>query len=119
METIYIVTWDTMGVEHFEDITSMEPDTFDKNQLIDVIKGAEPKRNPLGKLIAYLSLRARFNSQRFYECYIFRACGSMQQDDIEEWFHSSPQAFADWVRANHSMKIFDYRTRDHSNPVIR
>ncbi len=118
-QSLFLVTWDTQGVEHFQDITDLEPDAFNKAQLMDVIKGEEVKPNPLGKLISHLSLRARFNSQRFYECYIFRACGTITFDTIEEWFHSDPQGFADWVRANHSMKVFDYRTKDHSNPVIR
>ena len=117
-EKYFIVLWDIHGVEHCEDITKYHPDEWAKTQLFKAIKTNEVEEHQLNRLVTHLSLRARFNNQRFYECYVFTSCNSMELEDIKEWFNSDPQAFADWVRENHRLKIFDHRTPDHNKRVI-
>ena len=114
----YIVSWDIQGVEHLEDITKYHPDKWIKDQLLDVIGGAKVKNNPLNHLITSISFRARYNSQRFYECYIFTSSPDIDYDSIQSWTRTDPQGFADWVREFHMSKILDHRAPDHNNRTI-
>jgi hypothetical protein len=43
-------------------------------------------------------LRARYNSQRHYEIYIFDDVSLITKDDIVEMFEASPQTAADTIR---------------------
>lgn len=50
--------------------------------------------------IMHLMLRARYNSQRHYEIYIFTVEDGITTDDIEQMFEINPQSMADMIRAN-------------------
>lgn len=106
----YIVSWDCEGVEFFDEITEHHPDNWAKHHLFDSIKGGAKVEKPLGFSITALKLRARFNTHRHYEIYVFTSDSSISPEEIREWFIADPQSFADWVRANHSYKILDDRT---------
>ncbi len=116
METIdekwFIVSWDSTGVEHIEDITKFHPDIWARTQLFEAIKTGEMDETAekLTSLVTNLKLRARFNSQRHYEIYIFTSSPDMELEDIKAWILSDPQGFADWVRKHHMSKLFDNRT---------
>lgn len=105
----YIVSWDNLGVEFFEEITEHHPDNWAKNHLFDSIKESKKISKPMGFSLQSLILRAQFNSHRHYEIYVFTADDDMSTADIQQWFTDSPQLFADWVRKNHSYKIFSNR----------
>jgi hypothetical protein len=107
----YIVSWDCEGVEFLEEITEHHPDNWAKNHLFDSIKTSKRVEKGLGFNLTNLKLRAQANTHRHYEIYVFTSDDGIGPEDIREWFEMDPQSFADWVRANHSYKIWDDRAK--------
>ena len=106
----YLVSWDTMGVECLQDITNEHPDNMARAHLFNAIKNGEPiPKSSLGSQIQAMTMRARFNSQRNYEIYVFTAEDDFELDDIERWVKDDVQGFADWVRANHAKCLWNDR----------
>lgn len=105
----WIVSWDCEGVEHLEEITEHHPDNWAKQHLFDSIKESKQVGKSLSFPLYALKLRAMYNSQRHYEIYIFTSDDSVGGEEIEAWFTKDPQSFADWVRKNHSYKVWDQR----------
>ena len=105
----YIVSWDNLGVEFFEEITEHHPENWAKQHLFDSIKQSKKVEKPMGFNLQALILRAQFNTHRHYEIYVFTSEDSVGPEDIEDMFTRDPQAFADWVRENHSYKVYSNR----------
>jgi hypothetical protein len=104
-----LASWDREGFECLLDITSKHPDHFEKGQLIEVLKGNTPQVNPLWQQISHMKLRARFNSQRCYEIYVFTTEEGVEFKDIENWVEADPQSLVNWIRKNHAVKLYsDY-----------
>jgi hypothetical protein len=112
----YIVSWDCHGVEFFEEITEHHPDRWAEQFLFDTIKASKRVEKKMGFNLEMLKMRARFNSQRHYEIYVFTSDDEIGPDEITEWFTADPQGFANWVRANHNYKIHDDRAK--TKPAI-
>ena len=108
----YIVSWDMNGVEFFEEITEHHPDNWAKGHLFDSIKQSKRVEKPMSFSIQSLKLRAQANGHRHYEIYVFTSNEDITKEDIQAWFTEHPQSFADWVRKNHSYKIWDERARE-------
>jgi hypothetical protein len=107
-----LAMWDRDGFETLQDITAKHPDNFEKGQVIDILKGNEPQSNPIGKQVHVMTLRARYNSQRCYEIYVFTTEDSIEFKDIEDWMIADPQSLVEWIRKNHYSKIYsDYRPK--------
>jgi len=104
--------WDCTGLEYLEDITEYEH--WDALQTFEILKTGQGQTNPLGQRLSYMTLRARFNSQRFYEIYAFTSNDSTKEDFVE-MFETNPQGMADLIRAN-GVKI--YSDRRSNQPVI-
>jgi hypothetical protein len=78
--------------------------------LFNAIKNCDPiPKSSLGSQIQAMTMRARFNSQRNYEIYVFTAEDDFELDDIERWVKDDVQGFADWVRANHAKCLWNDR----------
>ena len=107
----YILSmWDQDGFECLQDITAKHPDNFEKDQIIDILKGDKPQSNPLSQQIFAMTLRARYNSQRAYEIYIFSTEDDIDFKDIKDWMTADPQSLVEWIRVNHYSKVYsDYR----------
>jgi hypothetical protein len=105
----YIVSWDNLGVEFFEEITEHHPDIWAKNHLFDSIKQSKKVEKPLSFNLEALILRAQVNTHRHYEIYVFTSEEDIGRDEIERWFERDPQGFANWVRDNHSNKLYSNR----------
>ena len=112
----YVVSWDCEGIEFFQDITEHHPDNWAKNHLFDSIKGGKKVEKPMSFNLTHLKLRAQFNSHRHYEIYVFTSEDNIGFKEIKSWFDTDPQSFADWVRKNHSYKVWDDRAQ--KKPVI-
>ena len=117
MTRYYLVSWDCEGVEFFEEITEHHPDNWAKNHLFDTLKQGKRVEKPLSFNLTALKLRAQYNTHRHYEIYVFSSQDDIGPDDITAWFKTEPQTFADWVRANHSYRIWDDRAPARK-PVI-
>lgn len=105
----WIVSWDNLGVEFFEEITEHHPDNWAKDHLFDSIKQSKRVEKPVGFSLQSLILRAQFNTHRHYEIYVFTSDDDMEYKDIKKWFTDDAQSFADWVRKNHSYKVYENR----------
>lgn len=113
-----LASWDQEGFECLEDITYKHPDNFEKGQLIGVLKGDALQDNPLWSQLHAMSLRARFNSQRCYEIYVFTINDDVEFKDVEDWMTADPQSLVDWIRINHYSKIYsDYRPK-HKSMIV-
>ena len=108
----YIISWDMLGVEFFEEITKHHPDNWAQNHLFDSIKRSKKVEKPMGFSLQSLKLRAQYNSHRHYEIYVFTSEDNVTKEEIQHWFTVDPQSFADWVRKNHSYKVHDDRARE-------
>ena len=103
---------DRDGFECLEDITSKHPDNFEKGQIVDILKGNKPQSNPLSQQVHAMTLRARYNSQRCYEIYVFTTSNDIEFKDLEDWMIGDPQSLVEWVRKNHYAKIYsDYQPK--------
>ena len=104
-----LASWDREGFECLQDITGKQPDAWDKEQLIGVLKGHGLQPNPLAQQISSMKLRAQFNAQRCYEIYVFTTQDDIEFKDVEDWMIADPQSLVDWVRVNHYAKVYsDY-----------
>ena len=109
-----LAAWCSDGFECLQDITSMHPDNYEKGQIIEALKGNTPQANPLSHQISMMKLRARFNSQRQYEIYIFTTGDDVDFKDIEDWMIGDAQNLVDWIRKNHYTKIHSDYYRKHN-----
>lgn len=112
----YIVSWDNLGVEFFEDITDHHPDNWARENLFESLNKGEIVRKGLSFNLNALILRAKMNHHRHYEIYAFTSTDEISAEDIQSWFERDPQEFANWVRENHSLEL--YNDRKKSKDVI-
>lgn len=112
-----LASWDREGFECLQDITNQHPDLWDKGQLMAALKGNTPQKNPLDQQIWAMQLRARSNSQRCYEIYVFTTQDNVAFKDVEDWMIADPQSLVNWVRVNHYAQVYsDYEP--NRKPVI-
>jgi hypothetical protein len=114
----WLVSWDCEGVEFLEEITEHHPDNWAKDHLFDTIKASRKVQKPQSYTITALKLRAQANTHRHYEIYVFTSDDDIDLAALRSWFREDPQTFADWVRSNHSYKIWDDRCDPYKKPVI-
>lgn len=81
--------WDCNGLEAVEQLPDPAETTF------ALLKGTEPPKLPN---ILHWRLRARHNSQRHYEIYVFETVKGITAEDIREMFEASPQTAANTIR---------------------
>jgi hypothetical protein len=108
----WIVSWDCQGVEFLKEITEDHPDNWAKQHLFDSIKESKKVEKPLSVNLTALKMRAIANGHRHYEIYVFTSDDGIDEESIKDWFEGDPQSFADWVRKNHSYKIYDNRAEE-------
>ena len=87
--TQYAVMWDCHGLEALEAVPDPALATF------ALLQNKEPPRPPN---LMHWQLRARYNSQRHYEIYIFSVEPGIEKQDILAMFENSPQEAADSIR---------------------
>ena len=85
----FVVMWDCHGLEAVEQLPDPAETTF------ALLKGTKPPEYPN---IMHWRLRARYNSQRHYEIYVFETVKGITAEDIREMFEASPQTAADTIR---------------------
>jgi len=96
----FLAMWDCNGLECLFDITDLEGDNF-----MSKLKG-ETSKTPFN--LTTMMMRARYNSQRSYEIYIFDTDETMDYDFVRSMFEDSPQIIVDSIR-EHGRKLYsDY-----------
>ena len=112
----YIVSWDCEGVEFLKDITADHPDRWAEKNLFSSIKESKKVDQPMSFSLTGLLMRARVNSQRHYEVYVFTSEDDIDEEAVRAWSDTDPQGFANWVREYHTQKLWDDRAK--KKPVI-
>jgi len=87
----FLLMWCTDGLEVLCDITAES-----QNRMWDALRG-EKTQSRMPNLM-HLELRARYNSQRFYEIYIIDVDAEVTEQDLREMFEQDPQTAADLIR---------------------
>ena len=105
---IFVVMWDCHGLEAVARVPDPADTTF------ALLKGDKPPEPPN---IMHWKLRARANTQRHYEIYIFNASPGIEAEDIRKYFEVGPQAAADRIREI-GQEIYSDRVKEHE-VVIR
>lgn len=85
----WAIMWDCHGLEAIARVPDPADTTF------ALLKDEKPPEIPN---IMHWQLRARYNSHRHYEIYIFESQPGIEQEDIEKMFESNPQRAADSIR---------------------
>lgn len=109
-----LASWCSEGFECLQDITKYKD--FEAHQIFKLLDNKEPATNPLDQLMNSLIMRARFNTQRQYEIYVFTTDDSITLEDVESMSRDSPQFLADFARANGTKFFSDRQT---TTPKIR
>jgi hypothetical protein len=113
-----LAAWDSTGFETLQDITHFHPENFEKTQLIEILSGHTKSKNPLGQQISMMKLRAQANMQRVYEIYIFSTNDDIEFKDVEDWMIGDPQSLVNWVRTNHTVKIYSDYVPEHRRAIV-
>ena len=99
----FVVMWDCNGLEAVEQLPDPAETTF------ALLKGTKPPEYPN---IMHWRLRARYNSQRHYEIYVFETVKGITAEDIREMFEASPQHAADTIREIGTVFLSDRETKE-------
>ena len=100
----FVVMWDCNGLEAVEQLPDPADTTF------ALLKGTKPPEYPN---IMHWRLRARYNSQRHYEIYVFETVKGITAEDIREMFEASPQTAADTIREIGTVFYSDRAQNEH------
>lgn len=92
MKNTMAVMWDSTGLEAVANITN-----FERKRMWATLQGLDTG-HVVQPNIMHWQLRARFNSQRHYEIWIFEADADITEDDVRTAFEADPQGMADTVR---------------------
>ena len=95
--------WDCNGLECLFDISDIEGDNF-----MATLKG-ETCKTPFN--LSMMMMRARNNSQRSYEIYIFES-EDMDYDFVKDMFDKEPQTMVNAVRENGRKLYSDYSKKE-------
>lgn len=114
-----LASWDSEGFECLQDVTQLHPDNWAKKVLFDAIKNSsEVPQNNLGHQIEMMKLRARMNTHRTPEIYLFTTEETVEFKEVEDWMIADPQSLVEWIRKNHAKKIWsDYNPQRKSRIV--
>ena len=94
----WIAYWNIEGFECLEEITRYEH--WERDQLLEILSDRPPQPNPLSRMITGMSLRARLNTQRQYELYVFSSDPDIEPESLKSWAERDPQSLVVWIRKN-------------------
>ena len=101
--------WDCYGLEYLFNITD-----WDRKRVWSVLK---EEVHPASPNLQTLILRAKYNSQRHYEIYLFDADNSITEDDIRDLFKTNPQFIVDFIRKNGN-PLYTDRHDTHKRVIV-
>jgi hypothetical protein len=88
----FVVYWCSEGLEYVGDVT-------EDGHAAVMARLRDEKYHSRIPNVMHLELRARFNSQRHYECWVVDAVEGITAEDIREMFEADPQTAADLIRS--------------------
>jgi hypothetical protein len=93
----FILMWDIYGLEAVHAISRYE--SWEKEELISILKTNKVKKNPLNSMMHMWELRARMNGHRHYEIWAIDCEDtSIDEDWWLEQFKEQPQEMVDLIR---------------------
>lgn len=95
----FLASWCSEGLETLYDLTAWEKENIWRVLKEETVSDA-PKLN-------LMIMRARANSQRQYEIYIFET-DNVGKNEVSNLFETSPQFIVDFIRKNGSKIYSDY-----------
>ena len=102
----FLFSWDMTGIESIVPLNAYEDHEVDNTAAI--LRGEEPTRNPLDKIVFMILTRARANTHRRYEVYTVCCDESMDEEFWKKQWRDYPQETADLVREKGN-KLFSDR----------
>lgn len=122
---LFLVVWDMLGLETVIDLTAMETrnQEIEQERLVKILSdpdGRDPGNSgerSLGSIVNAILLRARMNSQRFYEVYTVQTVNGITEQDIRDMFENDPQGSADLIRER-GVKIYSDRMPKNTRVIV-
>jgi len=108
----YLFMWNAHGIESIVPITQYEDQS--KLDMWNILKEEKRKKNPLDDILMSMEMRARFNPARSYEIYAMDCDEGITEEDLFEFWDTSPQAAADLTREK-GVRI--YSDRNKTRPI--
>jgi len=102
---LFIISWDCNGVEAIINVTDEIRDN-----MFEQLKGKYDMGARLGHHLHMLTMRARFNPQRYYEIYTIRTDPELDTETMRKMFEDMPQEMADLIRERGVRVMSDRRT---------
>ena len=111
MSHTYILSWDCHGLEACINISDI-----DKENMWESLKNTGDNSNQgrpqsVGSIVHMLQMRARYNSQRFYEIYTIDTEDGVSAEDLRALFENDPQGSAELIRER-GRKLYSDRQND-------
>jgi hypothetical protein len=106
-----LVYWCDEGLEYIGDLTE------DQHSRMMAKLTGQPYVSDFPNIM-HLELRARFNSQRFYECWLIQVEESDLLDQLKILFEQNPQQAADLVRSRGTRLFGHGRSEQDRRKVI-
>ena len=106
----YLFMWNAHGIESIVPITQYEDQA--KLDTWNILKEGKRKKNPLDNILMSMKLRAQFNPARSYEIYAMDCDEGITEEDLFEFWDTSPQAAADLTREK-GVRIYSDRNKTH------
>ncbi len=111
----YVLSWDCTGLESvvcLSDIAKEETwQALKQDHTQD--NGGKGRADSISNIVYRLTMRARFNTQRFYEIYLIDVDESISDATLRKMFEDAPQAMADLVRSRGRVLYSDRPNKDH------
>jgi hypothetical protein len=107
----FIFSWDQLGIESIISISEYE--NLEQENLLRLIGGQDPVRNPLNNIVQGLLLRARYNTHRHYEIYSVACDTGLDEKFWREQWSNYPQETADLIRER-GHKLYSDRAKKDS-----
>ena len=96
----FIAMWDNTGLEFLIDFSKHEKevDAWEKKKVWNTLKELPLQETKPQIPLQAMIIRARANSQRHYEIYLFNS--SEGEKFIRDMFENEPQIIVNWIREN-------------------
>lgn len=111
----YVISWDCTGLESVVCLTDIEKEatwnSLKKNYNYD--DNGQGRSDAVNSIVYTLTLRAKFNTQRFYEIYLIDVDESVDESYIRQMFDDAPQAAADLMRNRGRMLYSDRPKKEY------
>lgn len=101
-----LLYWCSEGLEHVCDLTDMQ-----HQDLLDCLRTGQENTNNVGRMLTYMTLRARSNPQRNYEIYAITVDDTITVDTMRDQFQTEPQAMVDLIRQRGQCLYSDRKQR--------